>query len=180
MELACCQDTVRERGVDRIGAVSGRRPSARVYWWWKALATQAGALRAVHGRLAQLADPPNYTRNPPRRAGRGSVRGALQRPSPSVGRSSRFNVLLPASGGSLRYGRRAFLLPRRGHDAGRPSNPLRPPLFSGSLRRLPAKESSALGPVTAPSRRARADHKAHRGGSAAALTTSQWSGWRRA
>ena len=35
--------------------------SARVFWWRKALAAQAGALHAVHSRLAQLADPPGYT-----------------------------------------------------------------------------------------------------------------------
>ena len=35
--------------------------AARVTVWQKALAAQAGALRAVHGRLEQLAEPPNYT-----------------------------------------------------------------------------------------------------------------------
>ena len=35
--------------------------SAKVFWWRKALAAQDGALHAVHGRLAQLADPPSYT-----------------------------------------------------------------------------------------------------------------------
>ena len=35
--------------------------AARVYWWRNALATQTGELHAVHGRLAQLADPPSYT-----------------------------------------------------------------------------------------------------------------------
>ncbi len=35
--------------------------AARVYWWRQELAAQAGSLHAVHGRLAQLADPPSYT-----------------------------------------------------------------------------------------------------------------------
>ena len=35
--------------------------AARVFWWRQALAAQAGPLQAVHGRLAQLADPPCYT-----------------------------------------------------------------------------------------------------------------------
>ena len=33
---------------------------ARVDWWRSALATQIGALRSVHDRLAALADPPKY------------------------------------------------------------------------------------------------------------------------
>ena len=35
--------------------------AARVYWWRQAVAAQAGALHAVHDRLARLADPPSYT-----------------------------------------------------------------------------------------------------------------------
>ena len=35
--------------------------AARVYWWRKALAAQAGALHDVHGRLEQLVNPPSYT-----------------------------------------------------------------------------------------------------------------------
>ena len=33
---------------------------ARVDWWRRTLAPQIGPLRAVHSRLAELADPPNY------------------------------------------------------------------------------------------------------------------------
>ena len=33
---------------------------ARVDWWRRTLAPQIGTLRAVHDRLAELADPPNY------------------------------------------------------------------------------------------------------------------------
>ena len=63
---------VRIRCASREKAVSGLSrgdatalahalEAARVHWWQRALAAQAGPLRSVHDRLARLADPPSYT-----------------------------------------------------------------------------------------------------------------------